>query len=282
MSPEFCFDGVDIVVNRNSLRKLLDFCNGRVKSSFRLNLLLVKNTLFIERCERNAVKMIRGSQNSGWGRNFEKTFTKYPPEANDSSGHHRILRYPLGHLNCAVRFEVDACYEPEMAESLDELLEATPAVMGKLSVADSADDAEPTTGCQARSMPQSTAAELKTRSKFSGTGSHMPQLWFGRTPWLIVARHTNGTFEEIRIHHAAAQFAEWEDKNQTALRKLVTVLTRLGEVVKTKGGNCVAICDKGSASPVIKVFGSTTNKQALPRDLIRKFWSSPDGTTIRV
>jgi len=60
MSPEFCFDGVDIVVNRNSLRKLLDFCNGRVKGSFRLNLLLVKNTLFVERCERNATEMIRG------------------------------------------------------------------------------------------------------------------------------------------------------------------------------------------------------------------------------
>ena len=29
MNPEFHFDDVDVVVNRNSLRKLLDFCVGR-------------------------------------------------------------------------------------------------------------------------------------------------------------------------------------------------------------------------------------------------------------
>jgi len=216
------------------------------------------------------------------GPEFEKAFTKYPPEVDNRSGHHRVLCYPLGGLNCVVRFEVDACYGPEEAGSLDELLEATPPAMDRLSVADSStNDTEPTADCQARPMPQSTAAEIKTRSQPQGIGAYLPQLWFGRTPWLIVGYHRNGTFNEVKISHAEARFAEWEDKNQTALCRLVTVLARLGEAVKNKSSNCVAVCCKGSASPVIKVFGSTTNKQALPRDLIQKFWSSAESTTTR-
>ncbi len=53
---------------------------------------------------------------SGWGRNFERTFTKFPPGSGESTGHHRVLRYPLGDLNCVVRFEVDAIHEKEPEE----------------------------------------------------------------------------------------------------------------------------------------------------------------------
>ncbi|KAL0929522.1 uncharacterized protein CTRU02_215421 [Colletotrichum truncatum] len=111
MNPSFRFENIDILVNRNSLRKLLDFSAGRLQDSFRINLHLVYQTLVIERCERNARELISGSKNSGWGRNFERTFTTYPTGLEDSTSHHRALRYQLGDLACVVRFEVDACYE---------------------------------------------------------------------------------------------------------------------------------------------------------------------------
>lgn len=65
MNPQLSFNDVDVVINRNSLRKLLDFCGGQVMESFKLNLLLVKDTLFIERCERSSEKLIYGSFHSG-------------------------------------------------------------------------------------------------------------------------------------------------------------------------------------------------------------------------
>ncbi|KAK0369742.1 hypothetical protein CLIM01_12900 [Colletotrichum limetticola] len=91
MNPSFRFDDIDILVNRNSLRKLLDFSAGRSQDSFCVILHLVHRTLVIERCERTARELISGSKNSGWGRNFERIFTKYPLGLEDSTAYHRAL-----------------------------------------------------------------------------------------------------------------------------------------------------------------------------------------------
>lgn len=105
--PECRFDSIDCLVNRNSLRKLLDFCSAsRIRKDFRLNLSVVSNTLIIERCEKITVERLRGSVDSGYGHNFERAFTKYPKDLENSTSHHRVLQYKLGDLKMAVRFEV--------------------------------------------------------------------------------------------------------------------------------------------------------------------------------
>lgn len=211
MNPDFRFDDVDIVVNRNSLRKLLDLCGGRVAESFRVNLLLIHSSLFIERCEKSARQLVKGSQNSGWGRNFERTFTDIPLGVEDSTGHHRALRYPLGNLNCVVRFEVDACYEINEMKGEDKAEEPTQGadaesvalMLDELSIGGFAQKTAArgqttrTTG-QARLPSQSTAAEIKTSVKPKPPGAYLPQLWFGRTPWLIIGYHTDGVFREVK------------------------------------------------------------------------------------
>lgn len=288
MNPDFRFDDVDIVVNRNSLRKLLDLCGGRVTESFRVNLLQVQSSLFIERCEKSARKLVRGSQNSGWGRNFERAFTDFPLGLEDSTGHHRVLRYPLGNLNCVVRFEVDACYETRGEDRAEEPThqtvhradaESVTLMLDELSIGGSAQNAAArdqttrTTG-QARTPSQSTAAEIKTSVKPKPPGAYLPQLWFGRTPWLIIGYHTDGVFTEVKVTDAGARFIDWENKHQTKLLKLVSLLTELRKVVrKHGGGNCIAICEKGSP-PAIKIFTSGVSQRALPDDLISKFWVS--------
>ncbi|PHH87038.1 hypothetical protein CDD83_9397 [Cordyceps sp. RAO-2017] len=281
MKPGFRFDDVDIVVNRNSLRKLLDFCSGRVKQTFRINLAIVHNSLFLERCERSARELIRGSQNSGWGHAFEQAFTKFPLSVDESTGHHRVLHYALGNLRCVVRFEVDACYNQTNGKIADEQAgeQFLASAIGKLSLAG------PSEGRMAEGqqfncpslMPHSTAAEMKTATKPKSIGHFMPQLWFGRTPWLIVGCHKNGTFNEVRITHAAAQFQGWEDKHQAELRKLVTVLAKLRAAVRKNGNRrCIAICERGQGPPVISVFPSKVTARPLPDEVIRMFWKSND------
>lgn len=174
MNPLFRFDGVDVVLNRNSLKKLLDFCKNTYLESFRLNLFIVNDTLFIERCAKTPTEIVR--RNEGYGRNFEKAFTKPPKK---STGHHRVLRYHLGNLNCVVRFEVDASYQGNQAS--DESLSSEPLVdtIGGLNLSSSESDntaASPskiTTNSRLKSiytaeetMPQSMAAKIKT---FTGT-----------------------------------------------------------------------------------------------------------------
>ena len=127
-------------------------------------------------------------------------------------------------------------------------------------------------------MVQEMAAEIKTASKLKSLGKNLPQLWFGRTPWLIVGRHTQGTFEELRVTNAEANFVDWESRNQANLRTLVAVLGQLREAVKDNGGkHCVALCEKNTLPPAIRVFPSTVAKKAVPDDLRGKLWNSEVG-----
>ena len=78
MRPEYRFDAIDVLVNRNSLRKLFDFCHGQNQGSFRIDLYTVQDTLIMERCEKSTVELLRGSDRSGYGHNLEHSCTKLP------------------------------------------------------------------------------------------------------------------------------------------------------------------------------------------------------------
>ncbi|KAF3928572.1 hypothetical protein AA313_de0200860 [Arthrobotrys entomopaga] len=305
MKPLFKFDQVDVVVNRNSLRRLLDFCKGVALESFRVNLFMVHNTLIIERCEKNGC--FTSGPGAGYGKSFEKLFTKFPSDGRNCISHHRVLRYPLGHLSCAVRFEVDARYDKEddeadpQAEDNNQAIEDEGGVSlvgymeylnlgtsGSKSSSTSTTSPHPQNNGSSNSlklvnsktgavMPQSTAAELKTTGGHKSLGQCLPQLWFGRTPWLIIAHHKSGTFNGINIKHVKPNdFAVWETKLQDPLRKMVTLISQLKEaIVEHQGKPCVAIFDQTSSPRCIKVYASAlVDKQALQKDLIDQCWAT--------
>ena len=100
MKPDFDFGEVDVVTNRNSLRKLLNFASGRVSESFRIDVDMVHRTMFLTRRER-VRRTKSGARNAGYGHNFERAFTEMEKGLEESSGHHRVIRYKMGELNCA-------------------------------------------------------------------------------------------------------------------------------------------------------------------------------------
>ncbi|KAK0732260.1 hypothetical protein B0H67DRAFT_549859 [Lasiosphaeris hirsuta] len=309
MSPDFRLDKVDIVTTRNSLRKLLDFCSGRSQQSFRVNISLVKNTLLIEQYDTAFMAF----QSTGWGHNFEKTFTRFPVGLEASTTHDRFLHYPIGDLNCVVGFEVDACYEGNLgnddkpAEATDGPLELVQAGMERLQLSFKTEagpsdsktkstTASPTTS-RARSklpfttntkiMPQSTAAEIKSRSKKPGgtVAPYLPQLWFGRTPWLIVGSHTEGTFHHISVTNVTPLLERWETEHQAELRKLAALLAELREAVRgggdgdgngngkaKEGQRCAVIYERSGAAKVIKVYALGKGEVVVPDEGYLRFW----------
>ncbi|KAK0708499.1 hypothetical protein B0H67DRAFT_648555 [Lasiosphaeris hirsuta] len=267
MSPDFCLDKVDIVTTRNSLRKLLDFCGSRSLQSFRVNISLFKNTLFIEQYDTAFMAF----QSTGWGHSFEKTFTRFPAGLEASTTYDRFLRYPIGDLNCVVGFEVDACYQGslgndgEPAEVTKGPLERVQAGMEQLGLSSKTKAGPPESKTKSTTasptiskagskkpppkppsnttpkiMPQSTAVEMKSRSKKPGgtVGPYLPQLWFGRTPWLIVGSHIQGTFHHVSVTNVTAHLERWEAERQAELRKLAALLSELREAVRgaVRGG----------------------------------------------
>ncbi|KAK0648462.1 hypothetical protein B0T16DRAFT_324280 [Cercophora newfieldiana] len=288
MDPDFRFNKIDIVTTRNSLRKFLDFCSGRRPDSFRVNLSLVENTLFIE--QHNVINMAQGT---GWGHSFEKAFTRYPPGFESSTTHDRFLQYPLGDLNCLVGFEVDACYRGDGSEptqvqpDIEELQDG----LGEISLNDSATPLPNTIGkCSmprpsphlpagTTIMPQSAAAELKTcKVGKSGIAAYLPQLWFGRTSWLIVASHKEGTFINTKIMDVASRLTQWEVERQDDLRMLAAFLAAVREAMRKCGRTrCSLMYEKaGVGSPnVVKLFNANITKvgRVVPEEAFHRFWS---------
>lgn len=293
MNPSVRFNDVDLVANRNSLRKLLNFAMGRAHESFRMDLHVVKNTLFITRREKSACEFIYGHQTSGFGHSFERAFTKSPPELEDSSSHHRAIRYSLGGLNCVVRFEVDTCCEennnPEAPEngSVDAISRrnSDSSLVDSLAKVSTAESDPKPPKChytkiirRGHVVPSSAMAEVKARSGRARLGELLPQLWFGRTPNLLVGTHDNGTFRKVEHTNAEAHFLDWENKNQKELRKLTRLIADIRDLtMKTKDKACVVVCNHNVRPLTLKVFTPMARKGVLPEKLINQFWDESTG-----
>jgi hypothetical protein len=90
---EFDWSSVDIVTDRNGLRKLLIWLGvtpGK-KKDFRIDLQLAgEKTALFTRWEKKT--RITGNEGS-FGHNFEKASTKHAAGCSDSTSHHRIVKY---------------------------------------------------------------------------------------------------------------------------------------------------------------------------------------------
>ncbi|OCL05604.1 geranylgeranyl pyrophosphate synthetase [Glonium stellatum] len=292
MNPGVRFNDVDLVANRNSLRKLLNFAMGRARESFRMDLHVVKNTLFITRREKSACEFIYGHQTSGFGHSFGRAFTKPPSGLEDSSSHHRAIRYSLGGLNCVVRFEVDACCEEGNPAATDNgSIDVISRRNSDSSLVDSFEklsvaEAEPKPPkChytkiirRGHVVPSSTMAEIKARGGRIRLSELLPQLWFGRTPNLLVGAHENGTFKRVDRTNAEARFPDWETKNQKELRKLARLIENLRNLtMKTSEKACVVVCNHNVKPLSLKVFTPVAKKAVLPDRLINQFWNESTG-----
>lgn len=277
-NPNIRLDNVDVVANRNSLRKLLDFAAGRRQYPFRMDLHMVGNTLFVSRKEKSARAMINGSINSGYGHSFETVFTIPQTGLSRSSSHHRVVRYNLGCLDCVVRFEVDAYYETNQPEDIATAAEVRindmATALANLSTGPLRGDVV-TRGIarviyKGKPMVPATLAELKVR-KIERPNQAMPQLWFGRIPYLITGKHVTGVVHSISCVHAKQNFESWEKTNQETLRKLASLLKELKRVVhEVKGQTAIVVCQQRGAP--LAIFSAKNNVAVLPTDTIERHW----------
>ncbi|UPX17246.1 uncharacterized protein EKO05_0007612 [Ascochyta rabiei] len=271
-------DDVDIILNRNSLRKLLDFAAGRRQDPFRVDLNMVKNTLFISRKEKTAQRMIHGAANSGYGHSFETAFTKPQTGLNQSSSHHRVIRYKLGGLDCVVRFEVDAYYEEKHTQGpstaagvlIDDIVTSLTSLSFGQTQASEAPEGSTRVIMKGPPVRSEKLAELKAH-KVARTSQAMPQLWFGRTHYLITGKHTEGTVHSISCNNIEEKFEDWETTNQQTLRKLVSLLKELkGIASTTKDRTAIVLCKEKGAP--LTVFSTKQTITVLPTDITRRHW----------
>jgi len=91
-NPPLDWGSLDIVTDRNSLRKLLRWIGGASDArEFRIDLQLAgEKTLLLNRWEKRTTE-----ESSGYtfGHNFERVSTQHAEGCEESTGHHRIVQY---------------------------------------------------------------------------------------------------------------------------------------------------------------------------------------------
>jgi hypothetical protein len=189
-------EGIDIVTDRNNLRKLMRFIgangpnqdprpNRNRSREFRIDAQLAQNgrTLVLTRYEESTVDSATSFK--GYGHNFELAVTvERPPlvAVNQSrtvvsrfktTGYHRIIRYDLLGLRFMVRFEVDAMGDeppssPSVAESQNEVDDLAELLAGTII-------SQPT------SAPPKLAAKMPTKPAelISVEGSDLRHILYG-------------------------------------------------------------------------------------------------------
>jgi hypothetical protein len=283
MNPEFSFTKTDLVTNRNSLRKLFNVIAGKKSDSFRLQVDVVHDTLFLSRHERHNQETLGGQNVARYGHTFEQAVSEMEPELTDSTAHHRVIQYQMGSLNCVVRFEVDTFrtekdsngLKPEIVITQDHDIQS---LFEKLSIDESPNQLSPefntatSVVCRGHLVPCSATAELKMRSGGNDVEIYKPQLWFSRTPYLICGHHNNGKFTKVETIEVMKRLEDWEEHFQAALCKIFRLIITMRQIAMKQGGHCVAIYDRTENPAKIVVLSSLHDNNPLPDHLIKRYW----------
>ncbi|KFZ25509.1 hypothetical protein V502_00013 [Pseudogymnoascus sp. VKM F-4520 (FW-2644)] len=232
-NPSFDIRSIDVVTDRNNIRKLLSFINPSMTrnglETFTINIEVTKNTAIFCRDETATQEFIGPDEFKGYGREFEKAYTTR--QIGASTGHHRIITYRFGGLNFIVRHETDGYVDTDTripsSSSKDPKSDSLSSMLGSLSLS-------PTNGLpittpaskltikeEGQTISLESTLELKTRvaHKRIKIQEVAPQLWISQTPKLVRAYHNRGTFPVPEVENVAADIKTWEEGNQRDLRK---------------------------------------------------------------
>jgi hypothetical protein len=285
--PSFNMASIDVVTDRNNIRKLLGFINPRwnnyKQEDFTIHVEVTNNTAIFCREETKTEEYINPNEFRGYGHSFEKNCTSR--EIRGSTGHHRIVSYSLGGLKLIVRHETDGYVRTDGAHpSIEPANNQVPDVDNLSSVLNSLSLSLESKGLRTADSPSSklvirkegktvplpSTLEIKTRVAHKPLAFEdvVSQLWVSQTPKLIRAYHTKGVFGVPNVEDVAVQVKAWEDENQNDLKCLVGLIGKIRDIVKKGGGRAILKYGVHGDSLFFRKLGG---KQMLPEDLYAKW-----------
>ncbi|GBE85417.1 hypothetical protein SCP_0706040 [Sparassis crispa] len=282
---------VDFITDRNGLRKLLRWINDKDGSAkeFRIDTQLAgKGAILFNRWEKRTREEADPSIWS-YGFSFERESTTPAKGCEQSSGHHRIVKYDFDGLQLVVRFEVDACVaQPSAAQaptstvnadSLSDLLSGlnvardsqTPSASKKTDTASGTGLEVQRAGSQ---VPQSSLIEMTTRSKhrvalFDWVDA-FPQLFLSQTSNHYLATHDRGRFETITKRKLGdPELKRIQDDAQASFRKLRRALQEIKDLVMLHGrrGRLSLVFREGK----LQVLERVSEASCLPETIMKRF-----------
>ncbi|KAI0192978.1 hypothetical protein EV127DRAFT_452443 [Xylaria flabelliformis] len=288
--PSFDIRSIDVVTDRNNLRKLLSF----VKSSrlgddlkpFNIEIEVHKNTALFCRVEECNEKRIQPGEFVGtshglqlWrmfptkqidgsnGYELWKAYTRNQIEG--STGHHRIVSYNFGGMSFIVRHEADGCSFDIEANQADE----HPGTLASNSASTDlySTSSRLTIRREGRTVPVDRTLAIKTRAlceEFSSDDA-IPQLWISQTPNLVRAH----LLRQPDIKNMTKEIQTWQKKNRGDLKRLAALIRKIISVAKSCGNRAKVRYVPDGDKLVISPLGGG---KMLPEDLYLKWETKPN------
>ncbi|EIW73855.1 hypothetical protein CONPUDRAFT_160632 [Coniophora puteana RWD-64-598 SS2] len=259
----FKYDIIDIITERNTLRKLLRWVTNSDPDPFRIDIQRTGNA-----CILTKVKTADHSrQHPGYGLGFEEATTRPAVGCEKAAAHHRIISYSLGGLNVLLRFEVDACLDTKCDTSPTRADGSTTSDIHGLSVE---------VQSSLELVPQSSLIEIKTRSLKNKIrwDETFRQLYLSQTEWLYVGKHKNGIFNDVtkeRLKEEAS--VNMKRRKQAAetneMAKLKVLLDGiLREVRKVDEGVPLTLLREGTT---LMLYRKQGHGETIPEKILRRF-----------
>ncbi|KAL8736511.1 MAG: hypothetical protein Q9166_000303 [cf. Caloplaca sp. 2 TL-2023] len=315
MQPAFDFSSIDIITDRNSLRKLYAFAASDPKlKDFRFGISLFgdeKKTVMFHRMEKMTREVFAEGCFHGYRKGFETQYMRLDEEAKGSRSHYRISEYEFGDLKFLVRSGVDGCIpSPALSQDASEQSvitekhsgDATSEAKGKSKTEDTSAADKLGTGSLAiilTSRPpihHSTLLELVTRSKYSknpfNIATKMPDLYLSQTANFVEAYHhnagywnfsgdkTSGKFalEDVKVLPMGKELKDWESENGLILGRYLKVVKEILVIVKssTSVNGMFEVSYPGCGSE-LRVEEVDDGEMVVMRDEIRQFFGGRVG-----
>jgi len=264
-NPSFDIRSIDIVTDRNVIRKLLSFINPSSTrnglEAFTFNIEVAKNTAIFSRVETATHEFIGAKEFRGFGHEFEKVYTT--SQISGSTGHHRIVSYRFADLTFIVRHETDGYVDATpSSHGKEPENDSLSRMLGSLSLSPTINNPPKLTfaasklsiKAEGQPIPLASTLEIKTRVRHRPLNIQeiAPQLWVSQTPQLVRAYHHNGKFQRPEVEDVAPLIQEWEERNQLHLRKLAALIRKILEVVRGGGGSAVVRYEGGGDRLVVE------------------------------
>jgi len=303
---------VDVVTDRNGLRKLLRWLNpspGKEVRDFRIDVQLVgTKTLMLGRCEGRTRESLTGRT---YGFGFEEATTRAAPGC-PRSGHHRAITYDMLDMKMVVRFEIDACLPSagssapkKTTASVDDLADALGGMTIKRPTPTTTKTASSSSSVitivrAGTQVPQETLVELTSRSVYFvdqlDWNEIYPQLALSQTPLLHMGVHERGVFTKLHEWQldgqpragtrtgggttaagaTAPDISAQRRETGVQIVRLAKLLEDVQELAIARGpgpaGSFSLVCENGE----LRVYGRKKDagaKSCLPPDVLARFES---------
>ncbi|KAJ5627824.1 geranylgeranyl pyrophosphate synthetase [Penicillium lividum] len=280
-NPSFDINSIDVVADRNNIRKLLSFVNPNLSrdnlDSFTIQVDMAAQTAIFCRDETATYEVIGPGEFRGFGHEFEKAYTI--SQLKDGTGHHRIISYQLGGLNFLIRHETDGYVrdsnpglkDTSLGDDLTDTLKSlslTPEASSTLQP--SIIKSKLIIKREGRVVPRESTLEIKTRvfHKPLELKAVAVQLWVSQTPNLVRAYHKGGTFSIPKVEDVTDALKLWEQDHQVDIRKLVALINCILQVTRNWGGSSTIRYDPLKDKLVINKI---KRKKMLPDDLYSRW-----------